>query len=143
MTSDWCYKCPRCGEIIELEGEELNHGDGDETELECYECGQKIKCVAEVSIDYQFSVKNPDTDDEYNVGVALLYKSGTDPSRPENYTAYLEDEDEWNEIHEILAGQNEDDDDLKTIADIKKDPNWRDKCIDWDAFFKTMLESKQ
>lgn len=109
MTSAWCYKCPKCGKITELEGEDLRHRDGDETELECYECGQRIKCVAYVSIDYQFSVKNPDSDDEYNVGVMLIYKSGTDPSRPENYAAELEDEDEWDEIHEILTGQKGED----------------------------------
>ena len=105
MTSDWCYKCPRCESVIELEGEELNHGDGEETELECYNCGQKIKCTAYVSIDYQFSVKDPVTENEYNVGVSLHYKTGTGPSRRENYTTYLEDEDEWDDINRILTGK--------------------------------------
>lgn len=106
MTSDWCYKCPRCESVVELEGEELNHGDGEETELECDNCGQKIKCTAYVSIDYQFTVKDPfNKEDEYNVGVTLDYITGTDPSRKENYTTYLEDAYEWEDIHRILTEQ--------------------------------------
>ena len=107
MTSDWCYKCPKCGEVIELEGEELNHWDGAETELECPECGQKIKCTAYVSVDYQFSVKDPFNENEYNVGVDLRHRTGTNPSRGENYTVELEDEDEWEEINRILNEQEE------------------------------------
>ena len=105
MTSDWCYKCPRCESVIELEGEELNHGDGEETELECHNCGQKVKCTAYVSVDYQFSVKDPVNENEYNVGVSLHYKTGTDPSRKENYRIELEDEDEWEDINRILTEQ--------------------------------------
>lgn len=108
MTSDWCYRCPRCGSVNELEGEELNHGDGEETELECYDCGQKVKCTAYVSIDYQFSVKDPfNEEDEYNVGVELHHRTGTDPSRHENYVSYLEDAYEWEDIHRLLTEQEE------------------------------------
>jgi len=32
--------------------------------------------------------------------------------------------------------ESDDDRDLRIIADIKKDPNWQDKCKDWDEFFK-------
>jgi len=105
MTSDWCYRCPRCKSFIELECEELNHGDGEETELECGNCGQKIKCTAYVSIDYQFSVKDPVNEDEYNVGVTLDHIIGTDPSRHGNYIPHLEDEDEWEDINRILTEQ--------------------------------------
>lgn len=107
MTSDWCYRCPRCGSVNELEGEELNHGDGEETELECYDCGQKVKCTAYVSIDYQFSVKDPVNEDTYNVGVELRHIFGTDPSRHENYIPHLEDEDDWEDINRILTEQED------------------------------------
>lgn len=107
MTSDWCYRCPRCESTIELEGEELNHGDGEETELECDNCGQKIKCTAYVSIDYQFTVKDPVNEDEYNVGVTLHHIFGTDPSRKENYIRHLEDEDDWEDINRILTEQED------------------------------------
>ena len=106
MTSDMCYKCPRCGSIFELEMEDLNQGDGEETELECYDCGQKITCTAFVSIDYQFTVKDPYNEDTYNVGVALHHIFGTD-FRRENYREVLEDEDEWEDIHRQLTEQEE------------------------------------
>lgn len=104
MTSYLCYKCPRCGSVFELDDEELNHGDGEETELECDNCGQKIKCTAYVSIDYQFTVKDPyNEEDEYNVGVELHY----DLSKEEHYTVWLEDAYEWEDIHRILTEQED------------------------------------
>ena len=51
-------------------------------------------------------MKDPfNEEDEYNVGVELIYKSGTDPSRPENYTIYLEDAYEWEDINRILRNR--------------------------------------
>ena len=105
MTSDWCYKCPRCESFIELEGEELNHGDGEETELECPNCGQKVKCTTYVSVDYKFSVKDPVNEDRYNVGVELHRMFGKNPTKRENYIPHLEDKDEWEDINRILTEQ--------------------------------------
>ena len=108
MTSAWCYKCPHCGEVIELESDELNHGDGDETELEC-SCGLRIKCIAFHTIDYRFTVQGPDGYG-YNVGVYLKPLGAEFGSfRPWDqlggYMPCLENEDEWCEISEMLADQ--------------------------------------
>ena len=105
MTSDWCYKCPRCGEIIELEGEEIDHGDGDVTNLQCWNCGQAVKCMASVAISYYFYVEADSK--EFNIGVENVYVGGS-RSDSSSYNPLLEDADEWDEIHRILTGQEED-----------------------------------